>query len=290
MYNPQQKLTGHHGAVYKLLDTKYRYFYSCGGDGYIVKWWKDLKINDGILIAKAESPIYAAFLFNNDNYLLAGCMDGSIVVIDLIHQIIIKNIKFHNKSVYDILIVKDKIFSCGGDGCLNIYNIDLSLILKNQISNQSLRCISVDEIENCLLIGSSDKCIYKIKLDDYEVVNKINAHNSSVFSLLIDNGKLYSGGRDAKLKLWKANTLDCISTIDAHQFSINDIIIFNDLLITASRDKTIRLWDENTILLQSLNPINGGHINSVNTLTTLYGTDYFASGSDDRSIIIWGQN
>lgn len=287
-YHALKKLKGHNGAIYKLLDTKNNFFYSCGGDGFIVKWWKDINKEDGLLLARTESPIYTAMLYDEEQYLIVGCLDGTVILIDLRSNAIVKNIKAHQKSVHNIIIAANNIFSCGADGVLNVYEKDLSIKLKIQLSNQSLRCLISYEANECIFIAASDNHIYQLQVNTFEITSSTIAHDSSVFSLIIKDEILYSGGRDAKLKVWKLPSLSLIKSIDAHLFSINDIMLYNNMLITASRDKNIRLWDEDLNLIQSLSPIHGGHINSVNTLACLRGTNYFASGSDDKSIIIWG--
>lgn len=287
-YHALKKLKGHNGAIYKLLDTKNNFFYSCGGDGFIVKWWKDISKEDGLLLARTESPIYTAMLYDEEQYLIAGCLDGSVILIDLRSNAIVKNVKAHQKSVHGLACFQDKIFSCASDGVLNVYTHDLSIIVKIQITNQALRCMLKHESSQSIFIGASDHHLYQMDINTYAILKSLEAHESSVFSMLLKDEIIYTGGRDAKLKAWQLPSLSLITSIDAHLYSINEVLNYRDIIITASRDKNIRLWDEDLSLIQSLSPIHGGHINSVNTLTCLSGTNYFASGSDDKSIIIWG--
>jgi WD40 repeat protein len=100
---------------------------------------------------------------------------------------------------------------------------------------------------------------------------------------------LYTGSRDAKLKVWHAPSMELLTSVDAHRSTINSLALLDDLIISASKDKTIKIWDKSVKLIQSIYSVDGGHINSVNKVIAINGMDRFATASDDRSIIIFGQ-
>lgn len=284
-YLPVRRLFGHKGAIYKIIDTKESHFYTCGGDGYVVRWDKNMGSDNGLLIAKTENPIYCAYLNELHNQLIVGCLNGDLISIDLKNNKVVHKLKAHSKSVFDIAAYRGILYSCGGDGQLNFYNENFKIDVKIVLSHQSLRCVTA--ISDELWIGSSDQFLYKIDLETKMILPKFLAHDSSIFALTNYNGILYSGGRDARIKIWETDNDVNIKTIDAHMATVNALMISNDLLFSASRDKTIRIWTLDGDIVQSLSPVAGGHINSVNTLTALKHTNHIASGSDDKSIIIW---
>jgi WD repeat-containing protein 61 len=278
-------LLGHQGAIYKLLSINEHGFISLGGDGYVVSWQYSEEANDGRLFAKDTSPIYSGLYLNNENLLFIGKMDGSISIIDLSNNKVLSSYKAHRKSVYDIVTIGDFVVSAGGDGCLTFYNISENQVEKSiQLSSAAARTLSV--FNNELLVGSSDGCLYKVTR--YNEIAQYPIGQSSLFKICKDDERILLGGRDCKIYEIGLDDKKVLNTIDAHMATINDIAIQNDLIITACRDKSIRVWTKEMALIQSLGPIMGGHVNSVNGLLPADDLTSIYSCSDDKSIIFWG--
>ncbi len=288
-FTPIIKLTGHNSSIYNLIDGGEAHFYSCGGEGYIVAWQKSGMDENGVLIAQCDEAVYCGCAVSKNNVLVVGTINGSLIWIDTIAKDTLYASKAHTKAVHDIKQIGDHIISCGGDGKLvwhDIHSLKPTLIL--QVCNSALRCICVDEKSGLIYIGSSDAYIYSIDATSQQILNRHLVHDLSVFTLLLDDGVLYSGSRDAKLKMWNATTMELIQSIDAHLSTINSLAIMDDLLISGSKDKSIKIWDKACKLIQSIYGVRGGHINSVNKVIALSGTDRFASAGDDRSVILFG--
>ena len=86
------------------------------------------------------------------------------------------------------------------------------------------------------------------KKHNFSIKNTIeSAHGNSVFALSYspDEKYLWSGGRDALLKIWDLEkNCEQIFSEPAHWFTINAIVFSPDgkFAATASRDKTIKIW------------------------------------------------
>ncbi len=296
--NQRSILTGHNGAIYKLIKgTTPGTFFSAGGDGWLVEWNVD-EPDLGKLFAKTDSKIFSLEYFPDMGYFAAGNMEGGIHWINAQTKQDEVNILHHQHGTFGFMDTPTGIFSLGGAGKITLWDKEKLKPLESlHLSNTSLRCIAEKPhykdkgAGKTYAVGSSDRNIYF--LNEYlEVVDTWEeAHNHSVFSLGFDPNQelLMSGGRDARL-IARNFEGKIISDQNAHWYSIYAIAFRPDgrIFATASRDKTIRVWSaEDFSLLKELNMMkNQGHRNSVNTLLWLDNQTLISAG-DDRTIIIW---
>ncbi len=293
IFEYKQSFLGHNSAIYKLIDQKESgYFYSLAGDGMVVRWEKNGDEN-GRMMANAEEQIFCGLFLEDRNWLVMGGMNGNLVWLDLAAMKIIKIIKQHSRSIYGLCRVGESIFSVSGDGTLCKWNIESQLaVVSLQISVQGLRTVVLGP-HNQLFIGGSDLYLYVIHSETLKITQKLKAHNSSIFTIAInENGQIYTGGRDALLNMWSLEdgTFELLKSIPAHMYTINDILLYNDLVITASRDKKIRIWTSDLTIIQSLDYKDEGHLNSVNSLIFDKELGLLFSAGDDRKINVWKSN
>lgn len=294
-------LTGHKGGVFSLAHGSQNHLFLSGaGDGWIVEW--DLtQPENGRLIAQAEdtqtSGRASVFsLLENNEMIVAGNMNGGLHWIFPKETSLNKDILHHEKGVFDLQVFDDQLFTIGGKGMLTKWSIEEQLAVESiQLSQKSLRKMAFSKTRNELAIGASDGNIYLLDIKNFAIKNTIEAaHDNSVFALSYspDGKYLWSGGRDALLKIWDLEkNYESIFSEPGHWFTINEIVFSPDgkFAATASRDKTLKIWDANNFkLLKVIDTVrNGGHINSVNTLLWSKYNNWLISGSDDRSIIVW---
>ena len=288
-------LSGQISSIYCLADKNDTpYFFSAGGDGWIVQWQKNAQNADGLLLAKVDGKIFSIIYISNSDLLVAGDFDGHVYWLDTMTNTILKRIAFHKGSVFGFCQVgPDHIFSISGDGYLCKWDINTFQPIESiKISTQGLRSLIYDEDSNYIYVGSSDNNVYTINPIDLKIENTVKqAHQNSVFSLaMLPNDLLLSGGRDAHLKAWKLPDMIIKQDFAAHMFTINSIVYLPELSLfaTASRDKCIRIWDAETFELQkSIDIQKDGHFNSVNSLLWLPAHSTLVSASDDRTIRMW---
>ena len=287
--------TGHRAALYALAPgCDERHFLTGGGDGWLVEWNLDDPEN-GRLVASIEGRVFSLCRLPNQNRVVAGNMTGGVHWLDLDDPARTRNVQHHlNKGVFDILAVGPWVFTAGGDGLLTRWDAATGRAMESlQLSGQALRSLAFSEQRGELAVGASDRAIYVLDTQTFELKNTIHqAHGSSVFAVSWSpaGGWLVSGGRDALLKAWdSARGFALVQDLPAHWYTINNMARSPDgrWLATASRDKTVKIWDATTFaLLKVLDSAKyEGHVNSVNRLLWLPAG--LVSCSDDRTAKVW---
>ncbi len=301
MISVQKKFqfTGHNSGIYALEPgPEPGSFLSAAGDGWIVQWQLDTP-DKGQLLAKVDTQVFSLCYLPGTHTLVAGDMNGGVHWLNLNEHRPNRHLAHHQKGVYGVLAIDGDVFTIGGDGVLTRWDKEAQRSIESvHLSAQALRAIDFSATTNQLSVGSSDHSIYLLDRTSLAVTgHRVKSHENSVFSLQFhqEGQLLFSGGRDAHLKVWRiGEEWELLSSQPGHWFTINDLILDPQKrwLISASRDKTVKFWDPNTFeLLKVLETArDGGHINSVNRLLWLPGTNCLASCSDDRSIIIWEVN
>ncbi len=287
------KLRLHQGSIYCLEKGENDLtFFSAGSEGLVAKWnIQDVK--NPVAVAKVDGHIFSLLFLAHKNHLLIGTMSGALHIIDLKLKKEIHYIAFHEQSIFDIKEHDGKIFVCSKDGSLSIWNAETYQFYKLiTMSQQALRIIVFNPLEEEASIGSSDNKIYILDTRLLQITGSLEGPDNSVFSLCYSRGSdLIAGSRDAQLYIYDSATFSLKSQIKAHLYTINHIVSLPEfgLLATASRDKTIRLWNAETLELEkSLDKEKyDGHINSVNKLLWLSSDQFLISCSDDRSVIVW---
>lgn len=279
--------SGHNDSIYSLCKgSEAGGFVSAAGDGMVVRWHKDNP--NGTLICKLQDSVYSQLVL--DSLLLIGTRRGNLHLADLENKKEIRNLRAHKGGIFSIAEINKKLVATAGeDGCIVIFDRnDFSVVKSLKFSEKSCRKILVVPERKLLIAGYSDNYIRFISLNDFTVVHEFEAHDNSVFALALSplHNHLFSGGRDAVLKVWDL-TGKAVDSVNAHLLHINDISFSPNklLLATASMDKSIRIWDAHDLAL--LKVINfekyQAHRSSVNNVVWLSDTELLSS-SDDRSI------
>ena len=116
--------TGHRGALYALAQGRDdRHVLSAGGDGMIVEWDLD-QPETGKVVASIETQIFSLCPLPDYDRLVAGNMNGGVHWINLQQPEQTRNVQHHQKGVYDILAVRDVVYSIGGGGRLTRWSAE----------------------------------------------------------------------------------------------------------------------------------------------------------------------
>ncbi len=288
-----QTFSGHRDCVYTLQSAgDQQRFFSGAGDGMIVSW-DNQRHSDGELIAKLPNSVYALHFHPKSKLLIAGHNYDGIHVLEWESKKEVGSLHMTKAAIFDVQSLNSKLFVASGDGMVSCIDLETLLVThKKKQSEMNARCITIDEKRGELSVGYSDNYIRIFDVDTLALKHEWKAHANSVFTVRYspDGNFLFSGSRDARLKIWDVRVGYLpVTEIVAHMYAINHIEFSPDgkRFVTCSMDKSIKVWDlEELTLLKVIDKArHAGHGTSVNKL--LWTNQQLLSASDDRSISSW---
>lgn len=289
--------SGHKDCVYALCEgPSESEFFSSGADGWIVLWHVD-RPEEGRLIARMSSSVYALHYFHEHHLILVGVNQDGLHLIDLNSGHDIWNMPFPGVNWFRFdPLDENRILAAGSKGNLLLFNPLTKAVSHLPVSDSDIRALSVGQKNNHFAAGNSMGEIRIYNSLTLKETSGFTAHGNTVFGLswFPDGRHLISCGRDAKLKLWNCengNQPELEKEIPAHLFGIHDVKVHpsKPILATGSTDKTIKIWDAETLkLLRVLDKSrHAGHGHSINQILWLGKRELLLSCSDDRTISAW---
>lgn len=288
-----QHFQAHQDAIYAISPGFESNEYITGaGDKRVILWNKHDNQKARVL-ASGSAPIY--FLQTlPDHHLLLGDNAGNLFKANLAGKTIEGELSLGDTIFCGCLIDNRLVLGLGNGSLAMVHLPSFTIKLRKKPCENHIRSM-VQLNDRLLATGDSNGIISIISTEDFTVLDKWQAHDDSVFSLLPwKNQHLLSGGKDARLKLWESNGIEHeeMHNVPAHLFTINDMVTLQDgkHIATASRDKTIKIWEADTLLLRkviSREKFSGGHTHSVNRLLFDPEQNQLFSAGDDRVVRQW---
>lgn len=215
------------------------------------------------------------------------CNIGDLISWDIKSQKSVKNIKLFNdksfmfrpnsktKFTYETEIIND------GGGVLADHP-GFEYWASYGISN---------EMGNKFISGSGDGTVFLIEITDSEIIRqKLYTHDAPVRSLKFSHNEnfLVSGAGDGSVKLYAFKEKKLITTVNHIDGWVNSVAVMDDgkQIISAGGDCYLYIWqleDNVFVLKQKLLE----HKDRVWCLALSKDEKYIATGSDDKSVILW---
>jgi centriolar protein POC1 len=289
------ELTGHSNPIFSLeLSQKPGILFTGGNDKGLVEW--SLVTNSFIKVMfPVMASVYAIHCPAGYPLLFAGLRSGEVLVFNFIEQKITHRLRHHVKPIFDIKssAKKNELLIASEDGTISVWSlVTLELVHNINVSNDTVRCITVNPAETRVAFGCRDNRIMVYDLEDYTPIKALIGHTMAVFSLQYSpvGDYLVSGSRDAQVKIWDNKTYSLIQNIPAHLFAVNHICFHptQPYFATASMDKSIKIWDAADFKLRKIISREKGyasHALSINKLA--WNGDQLLSVGDDKKVIIW---
>lgn len=286
-------ISGHRDCIYTLQGTpESSRFFSASGDGMIVSW--NLASPDtGELIARLPHSVYALHYHSPTGQLVAGHNYEGIHFLDWQNKKETGSLQMTKAAVFDIKSYGNSLLVATGDGAITMVDAQtLTITHRSKLTDKSARSIDINEAAAEIAVGYSDNFIRIFDLQ-LNLKHQWQAHENSVFTVRYtpDGTGLFSGSRDARLKLWEVGTYVKAAEIVAHMYAINHLDFSPDKkhFVTCSLDKSIKVWDSKELKLLKVvdRARHGGHRTSVNKVLWTSYNDQLLSASDDRTISVW---
>jgi WD repeat-containing protein 61 len=288
------RMVGHAGPIYCLAKgLNPNTVLSGSSDRFVAEWNLQTGLPSSFSI-KLQSIPYSLLNLEDNQLLLIGNALGEIHWIDTANKQEIKCMKAFSSAVFKLVSDGTCFYACSGEGELAIGTMaDLEMHKLIKVCNEKIRYLAIDFDNQTLILSCGDGFTRIVALQTGTFITEFSSHGlSSNCALVLPDGKLLTGGRDAYLNTWVKTdpNFTLFKTIPAHNFAVYDLALSPDgkTIASASRDKTIKLWNTDLAIQLRLDKAKfQGHGYSVNALYWDKQTQLLLSAGDDRTILSW---
>ncbi|SFT52118.1 WD-40 repeat-containing protein [Lishizhenia tianjinensis] len=282
-------ITGHAGAIYDTIVDDSGFLFTTSADKFIARWNLEKGEQEAFAI-KLDHPAYSLALINEDKHLLIGSSRGNVHVIDLEQKQEIKNLAQHKTGVFSLCYnaKKSEFYATDAEGYFSVWSAeDFSLKLILPLNCGKIRSMTLADEGELLILSCQDGTTRILECNFYNEIVTLKSHRMGANVALVKDEVLYTGGKDAYIRLWDWKSEKLIKEVPAHNYAVYDLIDMGDTLVSASFDKTIKVWEPGTLeILQRIDAKSKGHTHTVNSLSKISSTEFISAG-DDRKIKLW---
>ncbi|KAI3454554.1 hypothetical protein Pfo_011217 [Paulownia fortunei] len=179
------------------------------------------------------------------------------------------------------------------------------LVPKNHIQvRRHKKCTWVHHVDtvSALALSSDGSLLYSVSWDrtlkiwrttDFQCLESVaNAHDDAINAIaLSDNGHVYTGSSDRKIKVWKQKSGEkshsLVATLEKHNSGVNALALSTDgmVLYSGASDRSILVWmNEGGSGMEVVGALRG-HTKSILCLAVV--SELVCSGSADKTVRIW---
>ncbi|KAB1200016.1 hypothetical protein CJ030_MR0G008513 [Morella rubra] len=232
-------------------------------------------------------------------------------------------------AVKSLVVLADKLFSAHQDNKIRVWKINNRdpdhpkythlatlptlgdrtsklLMPNNQVQiRRHKKCTWVHHVDavSALALSEDESLLYSVSWDrtlkiwrtkDFKCLESLtNAHDDAINALALSNdGHVYTGSADRKIKVWKKNPGDqkkhsLIATLQKHNSGINALALSSDgsVLYSGACDRSIVVWEKEASGSLEVVGALRGHTDSILCLSVV--SELVCSGSADRTVRIW---
>lgn len=288
-FSLDKTITGHAGAIYDSKVDSSGFLFTTSADKFVARWNLTKGEQDNFAI-KLDYSAYSICLLNNDKHIAIGSSKGNLHIVDLANNKELKNLSQHKVGVFSLCEnpKKKEFYSTDADGYFCVWSSeDFSLKLILPLNCGKIRnMITADEGE-LLILSCQDGTTRILECNFYNEIVTLKSHKMGANVALVKDDVLYTGGKDAFIRLWDWKSEKLIKEIPAHNYAVYALIDMEGQIVSASFDKTIKIWKPKSLdIVQRIDVKSKGHTHTVNSLSRLDKSTFISSG-DDRKIKVW---
>jgi len=263
---------------------------ACSGEKTIKIWNSSLLVKN---LSDHIDYVYSLEYSSKDNILISSSRDTSIKLWNTLTFTLIKTLFGHEGSVISLALIENEstLISGSCDNSIIIWNLTSFASIKTLLGHTGcVNALNIFDENKFLLSGSSDRMIFIWNIDtNFELIDRLTAHDNAVTVLNSFKNVLASGSADKTIKIWSFSYKKLIEMKSGHKALIWAVFVLeNELIATASDDFTIKIWKK--VNESSLDLVSTliDHKNWINALISLKNLS-LVSGSFDKTIKVWNQ-
>ena len=253
----------------------------------LVKLW-DRCTKEFHRLFEHSSGVSCLAICNNSTYdIVAGCLDGNVSMWHGTTGEIIRSLDRFHGPIESIAFSKD------GDTVAYSTN---AYTLNRWFRNTSKTVRFTKGKKTCEIRSSDGKISPGSDENTVKIFHKntpqksfiLEGHTDAVLAvdISVDNSKVLSGGRDARVILWDRKQGSVIRSMSGHRDSVNCVAISknNNFLVSGSSDCNAIIWNSSTGHLQYHLE---GHTSPLTSIDISNDCSTIVTGSDDKTVSLW---
>ncbi|MFX1548275.1 MAG: serine hydrolase [Promethearchaeota archaeon] len=304
-FNNFATLKGHGAGVNDIaFSSDGKYLASAGGfDGTIRIW----NTSDGsfVSVLYGHTNFVYGVCFSEEGLLASTARDGTIRIWNITTETILQTLPIQEEMGNEIRFSPDGKLLISGEGkigisgSVRIWDLTNGLIIQNLTHNDMVNAVALSPIDsNVLATACGDSSIKFWNMSTGEELREMVNHTAAVKGIAFspDGKNLASASRDGTIKIWNTSTGTLIDTLESQE----DVVLsvsFSPTGLLASGGGKFSPWPLNNANIKIWNITTGenlwtlsGHTNSIKSLDFSPDGSILASGSEDWTIKLWGDN
>ncbi len=185
--------------------------------------------------------------------LVAGYIDNTVKVWNLLDGKLVMNLLFHSSWVTSVTVSPDGRLGIAGydDGMIRVWEMETGKPLKSLSSHtSSVNYLLVSKDGKTLYSAGSDGTVKVWSLSELAFIRSLRGHSGPVNSIVHwpEQNRLYSVSDDGTLRIWDTSTGQQVKMIKAEIGALSSVTMDEErsILIVGSRDGPLKFYDVKT--------------------------------------------